>query len=156
MPARLVERARIVLLAADGLENKQIAQRMNMTPEKGVALAEPLPGMRHRGSGKGRPAAGAPAHHHRTEGEESGGNDAAQQADQRHALVDAHHGAAVGISEASVRRIWRAHGLKPNHVRIFKLSRDPRFQEKLEDIVGLYLNPPEHAVVLCADEKSQI
>jgi transposase len=63
---------------------------------------------------------------------------------------------AAGISEASVRRIWRAHGLKPHQVRTFKLSRDPRFQEKLEDIVGLYLNPPEHAIVLCADEKSQI
>jgi hypothetical protein len=62
----------------------------------------------------------------------------------------------AGVSEASVRRIWRAHGLKPHEVRTFKLSRDPQFQEKLEDIVGLYLNPPEHAIVLCADEKSQI
>jgi transposase len=64
--------------------------------------------------------------------------------------------AASGVSEASVRRIWRAHGLKPHLVRTFKLSRDPEFTEKLEDIVGLYLNPPEHAIVLCADEKSQI
>jgi len=63
---------------------------------------------------------------------------------------------AVGISEASVRRIWRTHGLKPHRVRTFKLSRDPQFSEKLEDIVGLYLNPPEHAIVLCADEKCQI
>ena len=63
---------------------------------------------------------------------------------------------AAGISEASVRRIWHAHGLKPHLVRTFKLSRDPEFTEKLEDIVGLYLNPPEHAMVLCADEKSQI
>jgi transposase len=63
---------------------------------------------------------------------------------------------AAGISEASVRRIWGAHGLKPHQVRTFKLSRDPQFQEKLKDIVGLYLNPPEHAMVLCADEKSQI
>src|SRR5450759_3510985 len=64
--------------------------------------------------------------------------------------------AAVGISEASVRRIWRAHGLKPHRVETFKISNDPQFAEKLEDIVGLYLNPPEHALVLCADEKSQI
>jgi hypothetical protein len=63
---------------------------------------------------------------------------------------------AAGISEASVRRIWRAHGLKPHQVRTFTLRRDPQFQEKLEDIVGLYMNPPEHAMVLCADEKSQI
>ena len=64
--------------------------------------------------------------------------------------------AAAGISEASVRRIWHAHGLKPHLVRTFTLSRDPDFAEKLEDIVGLYLNPPEHAIVLCTDEKSQI
>jgi transposase len=64
--------------------------------------------------------------------------------------------AAVGISEASVRRIWRAHGLKPHRVETFKISNDPAFAEKLEDIVGLYLNPPEHALVLCVDEKSQI
>ena len=63
---------------------------------------------------------------------------------------------AAGISEASVRRVWRAHGLKPHRVRTFKLSNHPEFVEKLEDIVGLYLNPPEHAIVLCADEKSQI
>jgi hypothetical protein len=63
---------------------------------------------------------------------------------------------AAGISEASVRRIWCAHGLKPHRVRTFKLSNDPEFVEKPEDIVGLYLNPPEHAIVLCADEKSQI
>jgi len=64
--------------------------------------------------------------------------------------------AAAGISEASVRRIWHAHGLKPHRVHAFKLSNDPRFVEKLEDVVGLYLNPPEHALVLSLDEKSQI
>ncbi len=63
---------------------------------------------------------------------------------------------AAGISQGSVRRIWHTHGLKPHLVRTFKLNNDPEFVEKLEDIVGLYLNPPEHAVVLCADEKSQI
>jgi transposase len=63
---------------------------------------------------------------------------------------------AVGVSEASIRRIWHQHGLKPHLIRTFKLSNDPRFAEKLEDVIGLYLNPPEHALVLCADEKSQI
>ena len=63
---------------------------------------------------------------------------------------------AVGVSDSTVGRIWRQHGLKPHQTRTFKLSNDPRFTEKLEDIVGLYVNPPEHAVVLCADEKSQI
>ena len=64
--------------------------------------------------------------------------------------------AAVGLSPASVQRIWKAHGLKPHRFRTFKLSRDPHFVEKLQDIVGLYLNPPEHALVLSVDEKSQI
>ena len=63
---------------------------------------------------------------------------------------------AAGVSPSTAARIWRAHSLKPHLVKTFKLSNDPLFDEKLEDIVGLYINPPEHAVVLCADEKSQI
>jgi len=63
---------------------------------------------------------------------------------------------AVGISVSSVQRIWRAHGLKPHQVRPFKLSNDPAFASKLKDVVGLYVDPPDHAVVLSIDEKSQI
>ena len=63
---------------------------------------------------------------------------------------------AAGISVSSVQRIWRAHGLQPHRVRQFKLSNDPRFVEKLRDVVGLYLDPPAHAIVLSVDEKSQI
>jgi transposase len=63
---------------------------------------------------------------------------------------------AVGVSPTMVHRVWKVHGLKPHLTRTFKVSKDPRFVEKLVDIVGLYLNPPEHALVLCADEKSQI
>jgi len=63
---------------------------------------------------------------------------------------------AARISVSSVQRIWRAHGLRPHLVRQFKLSRDPQFAAKLKDIVGLYVNPPDHAVVLSVDEKSQI
>lgn len=64
--------------------------------------------------------------------------------------------AVAGVSPASVQRIWAAHGIKPHLIRTFKLSKDPRFEEKLVDVVGLYLNPPEKALVLCVDEKSQI
>jgi transposase len=64
--------------------------------------------------------------------------------------------AVMGVSAASVSRHWRANGLKPHLVRGFKVSRDPEFVEKLEDIVGLYMSPPEHALVLCCDEKSQV
>ncbi len=62
----------------------------------------------------------------------------------------------LGVSAASVSRHWRANGLKPHLVRGFKVSRDPKFIDKLEDIVGLYMSPPEHALVLCCDEKSQV
>src|SRR6202158_496115 len=63
---------------------------------------------------------------------------------------------AIGISPTSVQRIWRPHGLAPHRIRTFKLSKDPKFAEKVHDIVGLYVDPPAHAVVLSVDEKSQI
>lgn len=63
---------------------------------------------------------------------------------------------AAGISVSSVQRIWRAHGLQPHRVRQFKLSKDPQFAAKLHEIVGLYVDPPDHAIVLSVDEKSQI
>ena len=63
---------------------------------------------------------------------------------------------ALGISAASVRRVWQAHGLKPHRGETFKVSRDPQFVRKLKDIIGLYLNPPPQAVVSSVDEKSQI
>jgi len=156
LPARLVERARIVLLAANGLENQQIATALRMTPEKvsrwrkrflqgGISALEkdaPRPGRTRT------IAAPKVKRVVRMTLEQTPAN-ATHWSTRTMAQ-------AAGISEASVRRIWRAHGLKPHLVRTFKLSRDPEFVEKLEDIVGLYLNPPEHAVVLCADEKSQI
>ncbi len=62
----------------------------------------------------------------------------------------------VGVSISSVQRIWKAHGLRPHRMRAFKLSNDPKFADKLRDVVGLYIDPPAHAVVLSLDEKSQI
>jgi 2-polyprenyl-6-methoxyphenol hydroxylase-like FAD-dependent oxidoreductase len=63
---------------------------------------------------------------------------------------------ASGISPSAVRRIWKAHGLQPHRYRQFKLSTDPKFVAKLRDVVGLYVDPPAHAIVLSIDEKSQI
>ena len=63
---------------------------------------------------------------------------------------------AQGVSKSTVSNIWRSHQVKPHRVKRFKLSRDPRFLEKLTDVVGLYLNPPQQAMVICVDEKSQI
>src|SRR6266542_5637774 len=61
-----------------------------------------------------------------------------------------------GVSKSTVSNIWRSHNVKPHRVKRFKLSRDPKFLEKLTDVVGLYLNPPQQAMVICVDEKSQI
>ena len=155
-PARVVERARIVRLAADGLENKQIARSLGIMPETAArwrqrflaggiaALAKdaPRPG-RQRTISDGRVKRVVKMTLHQ------------KPSNATHWSTRA-MAQAAGISEASVRRIWRAHGLKPHLVRTFKLSNDPEFVEKLEDIVGLYLSPPEQAIVLCADEKSQI
>jgi hypothetical protein len=63
---------------------------------------------------------------------------------------------ASGVSISSVQRVWRKHGLQPHRMRQFKLSNDPKFIEKLRDVVGLYVDPPSHAVVMSLDEKSQI
>jgi transposase len=63
---------------------------------------------------------------------------------------------AQGISKSTVNNIWKTHNIKPHRTETFKLSRDPKFVEKLTDVVGLYLNPPDNAIVLCVDEKSQI
>lgn len=156
LPVRVAERARIVLFAASGQQDKEIAARMAVTPKKvsrwrkrflalGVAGLEkdaPRPGR--------KPTIGARL------------TKRVVTLTTRQQPANATHwstrtmAAAAGISEASVRRIWRAHGLKPHRVETFKISNDPAFAEKLEDIVGLYLNPPEHALVLCADQKSQI
>ena len=64
--------------------------------------------------------------------------------------------AVTGVSASSIRRVWKAHGLKPHRVETFKVSRDPLFVEKLEDIVGLYMSPPENALVLFFDEISHV
>ena len=63
---------------------------------------------------------------------------------------------ASGLSVSTVQRIWRAFGLQPHRMEMFKLSTDPNFVAKVRDVVGLYVSPPEHAIVLCVDEKSQI
>jgi transposase len=156
LPLRVVERARIVLLAADGLENKQIARRLHSTQEKAARWRKRFLAGGITALQKDAPRPGKP----RTITEQKVKKVVEMTLHRKPA--NATHGSprtrarAAGISEASVRRIWRAHGLKPHRVRTFKLSRDPEFTEKLEDIVGLYLSPPEHAMVLCADEKSQI
>jgi transposase len=153
---RLVERAQIVLRAAEGLDDTSIAEQMRIT-RKTVSRWR----KRFLKGGTAALAKDAPrAGRTRIIGERRVKQIVSMTLEQ-HPDNATHWSTrtmarAAGISEASVRRIWRAHGLKPHRVKTFKLSNDPEFSEKLEAIVGLYLNPPEHAIVLCADEKSQI
>jgi transposase len=156
LPARLVERARIALRAAEGRQDKEIAAELGITPEKAARwrtrfLDGGIAGLQKDAPRPGRPrtvpAAKVKQIVDKTTQEKPTG--ATHWSTRTMA-------AAVGVSEATIRRIWHAHGLKPHLVKTFKVSNDPQFAEKLEAIVGLYLNPPEHAVVLCVDEKSQI
>jgi transposase len=154
--ARSVERAKIVLLAARGLQDQQIAAKLKITAAKAArwrnrfldgglaALDKDAP----RSGRKPTLTADQVQEIVRKTTQEKPAN-ATQWSSRSMAAVS-------GVSERSVRRIWRQHGLKPHLIRTFKLSNDPQFAEKVETIVGLYLNPPEHAIVLCADEKSQI
>jgi len=156
LPARLVERARIVLRAAAGLQDQQIASELGITPEKAARWRNRYVdgGIQALGKDAWRP--GRPRTITDTQVAE-----VIQKTTQEKPANATHWStrtmaAAAGLSEASVRRIWHANGLKPHLVKTFKISHDVRFAEKLNVIVGLYLNPPEHAIVLCADEKSQI
>jgi transposase len=156
IPARLVLRARIILLAADGQQDLEIARLLAVVPRTAARWRarfnrDGMAGLEHDAPRPGRTPSISSATVRRVVAKTT-------QENPPHATHWSTRtmAAAVGISEASVRRIWRRHGLKPHRVRTFKLSRDPRFVEKLEDIVGLYLNPPEHALVLSLDEKSQI
>ena len=156
LPARVVDRARIVLLAAQGRQDKQIAATMKTTPKKVSRWRRRFLTLGMAGLEQDAPRQG------RTPKITARVVRRVVHMTTRQKPPNATHWStrsmarAVGISEASVRRIWRRHGLKPHRVESFKISHDPQFAEKLVDIVGLYLNPPEHAIVLCVDEKSQI
>ncbi len=156
LPARQVERARVVLLAAAGRQDLEIAAELGISNQKAARwrkrfLTAGLGGLEKDAPRPGRTPAIPAATVQRVVRLTT--QDKPRNATHWSTRTMA---AEVGISEASVRRIWRAHGLKPHLVESFKVSNDPQFAEKLEAIVGLYLNPPEHALVLCCDEKSQI
>lgn len=154
--ARLVTRARVVLAAAEGKENKDIAADLEVSrgavarwrdrfAERGVAGLE-----------KDAPRGGRPPKQR---------NDLVRRiiemTTQRKPANATHWSTrtlaeSLGANHSLVNRVWRANGLKPHPSRTFKVSNDPRFAEKLIDVVGLYLDPPEHALVLCVVERSQI
>lgn len=155
-PARLVERARIVLLASDGLQNKEISEELGIARRTvarwrtrfvrlglvGIEKDAPRPG-RHPSI-----SPGVVQEMIRKTTQEL-------PADRTHWSTRS-MAREMGVSEATVRRIWRRHGLKPHLSKGFKISNDPNFASKLDDIIGLYQSPPEHALVFSVDEKSQI
>jgi transposase len=156
LPARLVERARIVILAAAGEQDKEIAHQLDMTPKKVSRWRKRFLAMGLRGLEKDAPRSGRKRQIGTRQIQRVVEMTTRQKPPHATHWSTRSMAAAAGISEASVRRIWRSHGLKPHLLQTFKVSRDPQFAEKLQDIVGLYLNPPEHALVLSLDEKSQI
>src|SRR5690349_18873771 len=153
---RLSERCQIVLLAAEGKANDQISQELGIERKKVARwrsrfALEGRAGIESDRSGRGRKPIYPPELHQMVVDKTTRAKPPGATHWSRNLMA-----AALDISATTVGRIWKAHGLKPHLARTFKVSNDPHFAEKLEDIVGLYLNVPEHAIVLCCDEKSQI
>jgi transposase len=155
-PHRDVRRALVLLMAADGVANTRIASEVDVSAATVAAWRERFAedGLKNFSavrSGRGRkpsiPAAKVEEIVWLTLHETPPGEThwSCRSMAER-----------AGVASSTVQRIWSARGLQPHRVETFKLSNDPRFEEKLVDVVGLYLNPPEKAVVLCMDEKSQI
>ena len=150
---RLVQRARIVLLAAEAMQNKDIAEQVGVGRVQVSRWRERYAQSRLAGIERDLPRGAPPVK-----------VDAARLVElttQSQPAAATHWSTRtmaveLGVSASTVMRHWHAHGLKPHIVRGFKVSRDPQFVQKLEDIVGLYMSPPEHALVLCCDEKSQV
>lgn len=153
---RVVERARIILLAAEDKQNREIAELLGTT-RRTVGLWR----RRFVQSGMAGIKKDAPRPGRQKPMAEEVVQEVIRRTTQEKPAKGTHWSSrslakVMGVSASTIIRIWKRHGLKPHRVRTFKLSNDPEFVEKLEDIIGLYLNPPEHALVLSVDEKSQI
>ncbi len=150
---RLSQRARIVLLAAQGLQNKDIAEQLGVgrvlvARWRERYIESGLEGIQ-RDLPRGAPPVKVDVAKLVALTTQSTPEAATHWSTRKMAAM-------LQVSPSTVMRHWQAHGLKPHLVRGFKVSRDPKFAQKLEDIVGLYMSPPEHALVLCCDEKSQV
>jgi transposase len=150
---RLSQRAHIVLLAAQGMQNKEIAQhvgvgRVQVARWRSRYIELGLEGIEHD-LPRGAPQMKVDVQKLVELTTQSQPKAATHWSTRKMA-------SQLGVSPSTVMRHWQANGLKPHIVRGFKVSRDPKFIEKLEDIVGLYMSPPAHALVLCCDEKSQV
>lgn len=155
-PARLVDRACIVLAAAAGKRNKAIAKELGVQPKTVSLWRRRFVERGIRGIERDAPRGG------RTRTIPDDVVAEIVRKTTQETPTNATHWStrtmakATGLSHSEIGRIWRKHGLKPHLARTFKVSNDPKFVEKVEDIVGLYMNPPENAIVFSTDEKSQI
>jgi len=153
---RVAKRAQIVLAAARGLENQEIAAELSMTRETVGRWRSRFAENRLEGIMKDLPRGGRkPTKRSKVESR------IIQKTTQEKPKNATHWSTrtlaqALGVTQSMVQRVWKANGLKPHLVKTFKVSNDPRFEEKLRDVVGLYLNPPENALVISADEKTSI
>jgi transposase len=154
--ARLVTRARVVLAAVEGKENQDIAADSKISRGAVARWRVRFAKSGVAGLEKDAPRGGRPP---------KARDDLVRriiETTTQQKPANATHWStrtlaeALGTNRSLVNRVWRANGLKPHLSRTFKVSNDPHFAEKLVDVVGLYLDPPEHALVLCVDEKSQI
>jgi len=155
-PFRQVQRARVLLLAADGVANARIAAQVGVCPATVRSWrcrfeADGLAKLGKVRAGRGRKSSIPQSKIEEIVELTRNSRPAGQTHWSCRTMAK-----RVGVSAATVQRVWAARGLKPHLVHSFKLSNDPRFEEKLIDVVGLYLNPPQGAIVLCLDEKSSV
>jgi len=155
-PLRLIQRAQIIQLAAQGIFNHDIAKRLDISRPTVQLWRERFLAFRLAGLEKDAPRPGRlPKIRHKKVMTIVNATLHTTPSDATHwstrSMAKAH-----GVSKDSIQRIWKQYNLKPHLIKTFKLSRDKRFLEKLYDVVGLYLNPPDKSIVFCVDEKSQI
>jgi transposase/DNA-binding CsgD family transcriptional regulator len=155
-PLRLIQRAQIIQLAAQGIFNHDIAKRLDISRPTVQLWRERFLAFRLSGLEKDAPRPGRlPKIRHKKVMTIVNATIHTTPSDATHwstrSMAKAH-----GVSKDSIQRIWKQYNLKPHLIKTFKLSRDKRFLEKLYDVVGLYLNPPDKSIVFCVDEKSQI
>jgi transposase len=155
-PARLVLRAKIVLLAADGCENRDIAAQIGATRQTVGQWRERYREFGLAGIEKDAPRGGRPANIRSAIERQIIDKTTREKPRNATHWTSRTLAREIGTSHQTIQRVWKANGLKPHRTRSFKLSNDPDFEAKLIDVVGLYLNPPERALVFSADEKSQI
>jgi transposase len=155
-PQRLVERAQIILLAFEGKQNREIAEILGVTRRTVGRWRSRFAAQGMAGIEKDAPRPGRRRSLTADLVEEVVRKTTQEKPAKATDWSTRSLAKAVGVSASTIRRIWHRHGLKPHLTRTFKLSNDPDFVAKLEDVIGLYLNPPEHALVLSVDEKSQI